>query len=124
MVTQITDLPWSEASHPAVLHFMCRKTAVGVSMLQRGTDRRERRINVSLVGSIDISPCVQEKATGREGGNEVSVSLCACMSAVHGNQVVVKRSCPFLQETKLRKGLVCVCVCVCVCASAYRFTCF
>lgn len=80
MVTQITDLPWSKASHPAMLHFMCRKTAVGVSTLERGTDRRERRLNVCLVGSIDIFPCVQEKTSGREGGGwGVCKFMCVCL---------------------------------------------
>lgn len=79
--------------------------------------REERQLNVCLVSSIDIFPWVQARATGGEGGNEGSVSLCVCMceSAAHGNQVSAKRLYHYLQGTKLRGIPICACVC--------RFTC-
>lgn len=94
IVTQISDLPWRKASHPTVLHFMCREsereTAVGVSELQ----------SVCLVGCIDIFPWVEAKTTcgWRERGGCMLMYVCAWISVLHP---VTKGLSHLLARTKL-----------------------
>lgn len=90
---------------PAVLHFMCRKTAVGVFMLKK----EERQLNVCLVGSIDIFPWVQEKATYREGELGGCNFVCVCLQCMVIRWVQRDYVTPYRRQSWGKDRSMCVC---------------